>query len=154
MSAPTPAEKNLMVMRLVVGAILAGLLAFWCVVLFISGRFPERPELEKPMAAALILVAVVATVLPMIIYRPMVNKARQALAQAGESADPAAIAAPHLFLYTLVSAGLGEALGFFAAIVHLLTGYPSAWLMALLAVVLIARRFPTARTLDDFTADM
>jgi len=153
MSDQPTIDKALLTLKIVVSALLAGVVMTWAVILVVSRSVPDRPELTGLLSTILLVFAVIATVLPIPLYRPMVNKARQAIANAPAGTDPAGIAMRHLQPYTLISAALGESLGLFAAVVYLLTRYQSAMLMAVLGIILIVRQFPTRRQLDTFLAD-
>jgi hypothetical protein len=152
MSDEPTTEKALLTLKIVVSALLAGVIVTWAVILAISGSKPDRPELTGPLSTILLVFAVVATVLPMLLYRPIVGKARQEIANAPAQADHAGIAVRYLQVYTLISVALGEGLGLFAAVVYLLTGYQSAMLLAALGIILIVRQFPTSGQLESFLA--
>jgi hypothetical protein len=152
MSDEPTTDKAMLALRIVVSALLAGVIVTWAVILVISRSVPDRPELTGPLSTALLIFAAVATVLPILLYRPMFNKARQEIANAPAQADHAGIAMRYLQVYTLISVALGEGLGMLAAVVYLLTRYQSAMLLAALGIILIVRQFPTRGQLDRFLA--
>ena len=152
MSDEPTIDKAMFSLRIVATAMLVGVVVLWVVVLVISPSTPEDPELTGLLSTILLIAAAIATVLPLLLYRPMVNKAREAIANAPAGTDPAGIAMRYLQVYTLISVALGEGLGLFAAVVYLLTRYQSAMLMAALGIILIVRQFPTRGQLERLLA--
>ena len=152
MSDEPTTDKALLTLRIIVSALLVGVVALWAVVLIISRSAGDRPELTGPLSTALLIFAAVATVLPIPLYRPIVNKTRREIANAPAQAGHPGIAMRYLQVHTLISIALGEGLGMLAAVVYLLTRYQSAMLLAALGIILIVRQFPTRGQLDRFLA--
>jgi hypothetical protein len=152
MSDEPTTDKAMFSLRIVAAAMLVGVVALWVVVLVISRSVPDHPELTGLLSTALLIFAVIATLLPILLYRPMVDKTRQEIADAPAQADPAGIAMQHLQVHTLISLALAEGLGLLAAVVYLLTRYQSAMLMAALGIILIVRQFPTRGQLERLLA--
>lgn len=154
MSEPQSVDKSLMVLRLIVAATIAGLVAFTGVVMIVGGPQHAEPEMGRTLVIVLVALAVVATLLPLLLYKPFVNKARFALAEAPQDADSAPIAMPKLFAYTVISVAGGDMLGFVAAVGHLLTQERTALWAVGLALLLLVRQFPTRGAWERFLADV
>ena len=98
----------------------------------------------------LVVLGIIATLLPILLYKPFIKKARTALANAPEDAEPARIAMPILFSYTIISLAGGDTLGIVALVGYLITQEQAALWAVGLALLVIVRLFPTRGAWNSF----
>ena len=153
MSEEPSIDKVLMALKLVWAFMAAGVILFLIGVMALGGNRPSDPALARPLVFVVLGAAVVATLLPMVLYKLLMNQARVALAKAPANTAGAQIVAGRLIAYTLISLGAAEALGFVAATGYWFTQERTGLFGAGLSILLMVRQFPTRGSYEQFLAD-
>ena len=151
-------HRTLTVTRLIVGALLSGVLimaggaAWW-----ISNNPPDADASRTHvLLLGLVGVGVAAVVGLTVLRRVFIAQAqRMDLPPAGGNVDATlAAVAPTFQTWTLAQAALGEALGLLGVAVHVLTGHMGGLAGAALGAALLARARPSQDHLRRFTSDV
>ena len=143
-------EKQLLTLRIIVGAMGGGLLAFGAVaVAVVSGGFREAdPSLADTLLMVLGVMAL-GVIPASVVVRTALRK------QAGQAAPATSMpdGSPALGRYataTIIGCALFEGWGFFGAVTHLLTGNQLALIAVGVAILGIAAHWPTRAGVEKF----
>lgn len=141
-------------LRIVLGGLMAGLIAFAAVSLTIGplSKDPD-PTLRTMYFGVLGLLCLSASVAYRVVRQQTVKRLLAGSGELRGLADPSEQVLPEYQQLFMIRAGLTEGPGFFALIVHLLTGSPAALVVAAGALALLASQMPSRERVRELAQD-
>ncbi len=150
--APASVDQTLLVLRIIIGALTAGLLLFTVLVVFLVG---SGTMLTSPAGADAFLIALAALAAGVAVAYPIVRRmqigalARRLRGDSSEEALPGLLESYRTL--TISGAAMVEGPGLFAGTIYLLTGQRAVLVAAAAAVALLAAQWPTEEKFQRFT---
>lgn len=153
MNTDSTPPMNLRALRIVIVAMMGGILSFSVIAVVISPRMTKRPELAGLLLLILGALVVVEMLVYFVIRRGTMAKLRQSLREAPLDADSEGRMLPAMATLTLIGAAMAEGIGLFGVVAFLITGQTAALAAPAIALLVLVLRIPTQEKLSAFVAD-
>lgn len=154
MHAAAPPTTSIKTLRIMLIAMIAGILAFGIVACLLAPLGGDDSQLANVLLLVLALMAVGELSAYVVIRMVILGKLRQAVADSANTDDPQTLVLPVFYQITIIGAAMAEGLSLFGLVIFLLFAAPPALIAPVLGVVLIAARFPSENKLANFTLDV
>jgi len=150
-SRETP-QVSLRVLRIIIAAMVCGLLAFGAVAVFLVEGGTKRvdPGLANLLLPVIGMLAISELVAYFVVRGAILRKAVEPLPP-HLPPPPGATPMGRLATVTLIGCAMAEGIGLFAIVTYLLTGNRLAWIAAAAALLTLAMQWPTQARLASFT---
>ena len=146
-------DKALTTLRIILGAILAGMLAFG-VVAVVIGRQADDTTLATPLLVVLVVLSLGAVPTFVIARAVLRNRVRHSYEQRPPTEDQIGKLVPILMTLTIIGAAMAEGIGLFGLVIYLITGTAWALVAPVVAALAILLQFPSRDKLNRFVADV
>jgi small-conductance mechanosensitive channel len=145
MNGVVTVEQGLKIGRIIVGAMIAGLLVFAAFAAAL-GPLPTKVEdpskLERPLLLVLVILAAGYLLTYPLLRRSMLRTLRTKHLQAADGQEPYDQLIGPFNTITIIGSAAAEGFGLFAIVIALLTGPLAAWAGVALALLALAVQFP------------
>jgi hypothetical protein len=148
-----PAQPTIKSLRIIVVTMIAGIVTFLAVALALA-PLGEDPQLASVLLLVLALFAFTELPAYFIIRMVMLGKLRQTLAEKPDIDDPTPLVMPAFTTLTITGCAMAEGIALFSIVIFLLSANPLALIAPILAILIIATRFPTEDKLAGWTASL
>lgn len=147
--------KELLTLRILIGAMATGVAVFAIVAAFLA-PVDDSPSLREiaDLLSFILIALVVALTLTYVIVRTVMLK--QLRAKLGELTDDARLSPVVLayFQLTLIAGAMAESVGLFGVVIILLAGQGIVWIAPLLALMVLGALFPRLDAFRSFAENV
>jgi F0F1-type ATP synthase membrane subunit c/vacuolar-type H+-ATPase subunit K len=159
LTKPDLLAAHLFQLRIVIGALVAGVVIFAAIAIFLAGKEGLGGTDQDESLAHLLLLVLALLGLGQVAAYPLVRRALVAKLRAEWKSNVAAAAEDARCLtqfqsLTIIAAGMTEGFAFFATVIYLLTAHPAALLGSVIGLLTLFRLIPTSSTFARFAAEV
>lgn len=148
-------DKEIMSLRIIIAAMMMGIVAFGAVVLAIGSKVAQDDaELGGMLLAVLGVLAVGELIAYAVLRMATLSSARRQFEQEPTGEDAEVRMMPAWRTLILVRSAMAEGLGLFGLVIVLVTATRTAFVAPVIALIILAAGFPTKDKLAQLTASI
>ncbi|UCG15081.1 MAG: hypothetical protein JSV19_07260 [Phycisphaerales bacterium] len=146
-------ERALTTLRVIIGAMLAGMIAFGAVAV-VLGRQADDTTLATPLLVVLIVLSLGAVPTFVITRAVLRNRVRHSYELRPPTEDQTGKLVPILMTLTIIGAAMAEGVGLFGLVIYVITGTVWALIAPVVAILALVLQLPSRDKLNRFVADV
>jgi hypothetical protein len=152
MNANEQIDEALRILRIIVAAMMMGVLALGVVAIFIGQQAKPDAKLANILLVLLAVMAVWELIAYAVVRVSMLNRVRRRFAENPPGADPTPELIGTFQSLTTIGSALAEGLGLFGAVIMLITGAWAALAAPAVALIVLALQLPSRDKLARFVS--
>jgi hypothetical protein len=152
MNTNEPIDQAVRTLRIVVAAMMMGVLGLSVVAIFIGRQAEPDPKMANVLLVVLAVIAVWELIAYVVIRASMLNRLRRRFAENPPAADPTAELIGNFNSLTIIGCAMPEGLGLFGSMIMLITGAWPALAAPVLALILLAWQLPSRDKIERFVS--
>lgn len=146
--------KQVAGLRLIVAAMMVGIVVFGVVVLIVGPRMPHNSALTSVFLAVMAVVGLVELPFYLVLRSTLLTKLQRRSSEGLLDEDAEAKVFPVWQTLTLIRSAMLEGISLFALVITLVTGVKMIFIVPVAALMLLAAYFPTREKLTELTASI